>query len=70
MQLYVAGFMDVQLRSGRDVGDLDPKAAHVVMWALLTDFPYMHHVQLGTLTRAQVLDVLSGLLIRGLFGLR
>jgi AcrR family transcriptional regulator len=70
MQVYVAAFMDVQLRSGRDVGDLDLKAAHVVMWALLTDFPYMHHVQLGTLTRAQVLDVLSGLLIRGLFGLR
>jgi AcrR family transcriptional regulator len=70
MRSYVGAFMDVQLQSGRAVGEFDPTAAHVVMWSLLTDFPYTHHVQLGVLTRTQILDVLTDLLLRGLLGLR
>jgi AcrR family transcriptional regulator len=70
MALHVNAFLDVLLRSAPTAGQVDETAARLVIWSLLTDIPYTHHVQMGSMTRAELLDVLTALLLRGLLGLR
>ena len=70
MELYVNAFMDAVLRSAPTAGTVDEDAAHLVMWSLLTDIPYTHYVQMGTLSRPELLEALTVLLLRGLLGLR
>ena len=67
---YVTEHLDVLLRTAPTAGSLDPVAAHVVLWALLTDFPYTQAVQLGTVSGRQTLDTLTTLVARGLLGYR
>jgi AcrR family transcriptional regulator len=70
MERYVAGELDVLLRTAPTAGTFDPDAAHLVLWALLTDFPYTQSVQLGALSRRQVLDALNTLVTHGILGYR
>jgi hypothetical protein len=70
MERYVTGELDVLLRTAPTAGSLDPGGAHLVLWALLTDFPYTQSVQLGALSRRQVLEALNTLVTHGLLGYR
>jgi AcrR family transcriptional regulator len=70
MTAYLNRWLDVILCAAPTAGTLPADAAYVVLWTLLTDLPYIMWVQLGVLSRDQMLDVLTGLLVRGLLGHR
>jgi AcrR family transcriptional regulator len=70
MELYVNAFMDGVLGSAPTAGTVDEVAAHLVMWSLLMDLPYTHYVQMGTVSRPELVEALTVLLLRGLLGLR
>jgi AcrR family transcriptional regulator len=70
MQEYVGAFLGSVVRSAPTAGVVDPVAASVVMWSLITDVPYNHCSQLRVTSHEDFLDIVSGLLMRGLLGYR
>ncbi|MCW2565965.1 MAG: hypothetical protein JWN54_62 [Mycobacterium sp.] len=68
MQEYVGAFLGSVLGSAPSAGLIDPGAAHVVMWSLLTDVPYSHCSQLRVTSHEDFLEVVALLLMRGLLG--
>jgi AcrR family transcriptional regulator len=70
MERYVNGHLDVLLRTAPTAGTLDTGASHVVLWSLLTDFPYALSLQVGAVSRRQALDILTTMVTHGLLGYR
>jgi AcrR family transcriptional regulator len=70
MQGYVAAFLDRLLQASPSRGAVDLRAAHLVLWSLLTDVPYTHCEQLRVVPHDEFADVLSLLVTEGLLGHR
>jgi AcrR family transcriptional regulator len=70
MAAYVYAWFDAVLHSSPVAGRIDPVAANLVLWSLLTDVPYTLGEQAGVVSRAELLDSIALLLRHGLLGYR